>query len=524
MRSLLKNHAQRFLVALSVAIGMTVVFNSPVVHAVGEPTVSWTTSSGLTFAGTATLNATASVTSGYIKQWCITKNGVALTTNLAVSNGTYSDLGYNGRFSASTGCWSSYYEGSNYSLLSGRLSFDTTAWVDGSHTYQITVTDSSGRTATSTVLTINNANTGPSVAWTTSSGLTFAGTATLNATAAPSATGSAYIKQWCITKNGVALTTNLAVSNGTYSDLGYNGRFSASTGCWSSYYEGSNYSLLSGRLSFDTTAWVDGSHTYQITVTDSSGRTATSTVLTMKTVNPPPTLALVGLTQGAKVSGTLSLSLNVSLPSGVSGLSVSSYCFKLNGSACSGSSRGVSFDTTSLVNGTHTVEVSIVDWAGRTITLPPISFTTANAGASVSSINRSFVQPYWTNKTVTASLSIRSARATDITVRYGTSAKSLTKSRRFDTSGGNISGLKPNTKYYFSVQASGPNGSSSVSLFSVKSPKIPAKPRIISSQCIANGFVGSKSGDIHYRYNYLYLWSNGDKTYSTTKVTDRYPC
>ena len=77
-------HAFRFLLALLLAIGTTVVFSSPAVLAVGEPTVTWTTATGTTFAGTASIEATASPTSGYIKKWCITKDGAALTTNLAV--------------------------------------------------------------------------------------------------------------------------------------------------------------------------------------------------------------------------------------------------------------------------------------------------------------------------------------------------------------------------------------------------------------------------------------------------------
>jgi hypothetical protein len=43
--------------------------------------------------------------------------------------------------------------------------------------------------------------------------------------------------------------------------------------------------LTTGSLRFDTTAWTNGSHTFQITVTDTSDRTATSTVLTISTQN-----------------------------------------------------------------------------------------------------------------------------------------------------------------------------------------------------------------------------------------------
>ena len=164
--------AFRYLLALILAIGTTVVFSSPVVLAVGEPTVTWTTANGSTFSGTAVIDATASATSGYVKKWCVTKDGVALTTNSAKSDSSL----YSGTFNSSTGCWSVSY--SYASLTTGNLSFDTTAWADGSYKYEITVTDSNNRTTTSSVLTIKTVNAGPTVSWTTKTGTSFSGTAT----------------------------------------------------------------------------------------------------------------------------------------------------------------------------------------------------------------------------------------------------------------------------------------------------------------------------------------------------------
>jgi hypothetical protein len=74
------------------------------------------------------------------------------------------------------------------------------------------------------------------------------------------------------------------------------------------------------------------------------------------------------------------------------------------------------------------------------------------------------------------------------------------------------------------VQASGLNGSSSVSTFSMLSPKIPPKPRIVSSRCVANRYMNLYSGFKYYKYYYRYSWSDGDVTYSGTKVDDSYPC
>ena len=480
MKTKLLSRVTRFLVAFSVAIGSAAAFNSPVVLAAGEPTVTWTTPNGSTFAGTATIEATASATSGDIKKWCVTKDGVALTANSAVSSMlTY----YYSEFSASTGCWSN----ASYSLTTGKLSFDTTAWADGSHTYQITVTDSSNRTATSTVLTVNNVNTGPSVSWVTTNGSTFAGTATIEATAAAASTGSAYIKKWCVTKDGVALTTDV----GRFSSLtSLYATFSASTGCWS--VSSGSSAVSSGTLSFDTTAWADGSYAYQIMVTDSSDRTATSTVLTIKTVNPRPTIALVGVTAGASLSGTLSISLNVTMPNGVTGLTVKSYCYKIDGLACVGSSSGFSLDTSMLKNGSHSIAVSIVDSAGRTVSLPEVLFTTSNSGAALMKVGRKFTTPSWSNKSVKINISVTSARSTQVKAKYGLSATSLNRTGWLDPDGGSITGLKPNTKYYFSVEAIGVNGNSKTSKFSIISPKIPSKPR-------SSGSSGGSGGSSYPR-------------------------
>ena len=475
----------RMLVSLLVGIASTFIFNSSAALAVDEPTVSWTTANSTTFSGTAVIEATAAPAttgSATIKKWCVTKDGAAVTTNLAVnaSSGSVD----NGTFSSSTGCWSS----GSYSMRNGKFAFDTTAWVDGSHTYQITVTDSSDRTATSTVLTINNANTGPTVSWTTANSTTFSGTAVIEATAAPATTGSATIKKWCVTKDGAAVTTNLAVnaSSGSVD----NGTFSSSTGCWSS----GSYSMRNGKFAFDTTAWVDGSHTYQITVTDSSDRTATSTVLTINTDNPRPTITLIGVTAGASLSGLLALSLKVTMPSGVTNLTVTSYCYKIDGLACGGSSSGFNIDSSKLKNGSHSIAVSIIDSVGRTVALPEISFTTANPGAALIKIGRKFTSPWWSDKSVEIVVSVTSSESTQAKVMYGLSPKSLTRTNWLNSGGGSITGLKPNTKYYFSVVAIGLNGNSKPSSFFVISPKIPSKPRSTGFSGGSGGSSGQSSG------------------------------
>lgn len=348
--------------------------------------------------------------------------------------------------------------------------FDTTAWADGSHNYQITVTDSSDRSATSTVLTINISNTGPGVSWITSAGTTLSGEASIEAAASPAVTGTAYIKKWCITKDGSPLVRN------DYTD-GLEGlaEYSALTGCWTS--DSAGRSLLRGKFPLSTTNWIDGSHSFQITVTDSSNRTATSAVLTIKTLNPRPIISLVGVTQGSIVSGTLSLSLNVTIPNGVTDLSVKSYCYKLNDSECAGSSGSFSIETTALINGNHSIAVSITDSFSRTVSLPSVLFTTKNSAASLSNAKGKFVSPSWSNKLVSVDILAKTKNTLEIELRYGTSASSLRRLSSLAPTGDRVTGLKPNTKYYFSVRALGANGNSKTVKFSLMSPKIPPKPK-----------------------------------------------
>jgi hypothetical protein len=80
-----------------------------------------------------------------------------------------------------------------------------------------------------------------------------------------------------------------------------------------------------------------------------------------------------------------------------------------------------------------------------------------------------------------------------VKAKYGLSATSLNRTGWLDSYGGAIAGLKPNTKYYFSVQAIGVNGNSKISKFSIVSPRIPPKPRSSGS---SGGSGGSSGGSV----------------------------
>ena len=250
--------------------------------------VAWSETADKSVTGIFTLSARAlgsTTPASNIKKWCLTVDGSPVTSNVAVNRYAYSDVGYSGTFNAETGCWSN----SSYSLTSAQFRWDSTAWANGSHTYAVTVTDTSNRTATSPTLTINTFNYSPFVSWASGNNQTVSGTFTLAAAANPHLFGTANIKKWCLTVDGSPVTSNVAVNRYAYSDVGHSGTFNAETGCWSN----SSTNLTSAQFRWDSLPlppWVNGSHTYVITVTDTSNRTATSTTLTVTVANTAPSV------------------------------------------------------------------------------------------------------------------------------------------------------------------------------------------------------------------------------------------
>ena len=493
------------------------------VKAVGEPTVSWSTVDNQTFAGVVTLSATAAATSSWISKWCLKKDGVAVTANISSSSSwTYLTPA---TFIASTGCWTQ--SNSGYAITSGTFQFDTTSWADGAHTYQIVVTDSNNRTVTGSVLTINVANSGPSTTWSTVDNQTYAGVVALSATAAAATSGTGWISKWCLKKDGVAVTANISSSSSwTYLTPA---TFIASTGCWTQ--SNSGYAITSGTFQFDTTSWADGAHTYQIVVTDSNNRTVTGSVLTINTANPLPKLTVVGITAGTTVVGTVSVETSVVFDqSQRNSIETKSTRICLDNQSQCVDDDSLNLATGRIKNGQHTLYVSTTDSIGRTVSAPPITFTTQNPGASIASVRKQIVKPNWKAKTTKVYISIDTSNATTYEVRYGLSAKSLNKRLNGSLDGSesasdsvSISGLKPKTKYFFQVVATGVNGSSSANVLSVTTAKIPPKPTKIGTTCNWTRQYDSQ-GYSYYKYYDRYRWSDGTSTLGPTKSSYIFPC
>ena len=227
--------------------------------------------------------------------------------------------------------------------------------------------------------------------------------------------------------------------------------------------------------------------TYVLTVTDSSGRTASTETLNITTSNPQPTVQLtVGVGVTAEQFSIASIAM---YHPGASG--IKSVCFQINNSQCisgslisSGNSTtkyGFSADLRLWKNGNYTVAASISDTESRTMNGGSSNLQISNPAASTSNLSVKAVTPSWNQKTVSVEFSALFSYASSATVFWGTNLKKLS-SQNFSIDNGytnsfNIRSLKPNTVYYFKTTAIGPNGSTTSPTIKLKTPKIPARPR-----------------------------------------------
>ena len=276
---------------------------APAPRLLETPSVSWTTPNNQSVQGKVALIANASAASsgtGTISTWCLSINGTSIaSTSLTPGNNTSWDYAARGgqsgnypeglanEFNGSTGCWST-------KVTSIELSIDTTAWSDGSYSFVWKVTDSNGRSTTSPPETITTTNDEalPSVSWTTPNNQSVQGKVALIANASAASSGTGTISTWCLSINGTSIaSTSLTPGNNTSWDYaalggqsgnypeGLANEFNASTGCWSTQ-------ATSIKLSIDTTAWPSGIYSFVWTATDSNGRSANSSQLTINTVSP----------------------------------------------------------------------------------------------------------------------------------------------------------------------------------------------------------------------------------------------
>ena len=132
-------------------------------------------------------------------------------------------------------------------------------------------------------------------------------------------------------------------------------------------------------MSWNTTTVTNGNHTLTARARDAAGNTTTSTVtVTVASGYTAPTVSLTAPATGATVSGTVTLSATASDNVGVVGVQF------LVDNTCAGR-RGhhppysVSWNTTTVTNGTHTLTAAARDAAGNTTTSSAVNVTVANA-------------------------------------------------------------------------------------------------------------------------------------------------
>jgi hypothetical protein len=397
--------------ALSITIAPVVLTSLPV-------------PSGTTLQGTTTLDASAS-----------SPNGIA-SVQFEITGGSISDR----------------VIGSGTSTIYGWLaSWDTTTVPNGTYTLQSVATDKAGLTATSAPVTITVNNPPTTSVVFPSSGATLSGTsvtfdagssanvtsvsfelsggalsdqviaestptifgwlATWNTTTVPNGTytlqsvasdpggQSATSAPVTITVNNVLPTTSVlapsaggAALQGTSSllDAGASSTngiasvvFEITGGSISDRVIGSGAATLYGWLAtWDTTTVPNGTYTLQSVATDKVGLTATSAPVTITVNNPPPTTSVWVPSSGATLSGT-----GAALDAGASA-NVTSVSFELSGGALSDQVIATStltfygwlasWNTTTVPNGTYTLQSVAAYASGQSTASAPVTITVSN--------------------------------------------------------------------------------------------------------------------------------------------------
>ncbi len=229
------------------------------------------------------------------------------------------------------------------------VSWDTTTASDGAHTLTAVARDAAGNTTTSepVFLTVANADTTPPTVTITvpSAGSTVAGSVQITADAADDE-GVVGVR---FRVDGV--------------DVGAEDTASPWQRTW------------------DTTTVANGTHTLTAVARDAAGNTTTSQPVTVTVANADTTPPMVTMTlpsSGATVSGSVSVSATASDDVGVAGVQ-----FRLDGgnlgSEVTSPPYNVTWDTTGVSNGAHTLTAIARDAAGNTTTAGSITVMVDNA-------------------------------------------------------------------------------------------------------------------------------------------------
>jgi len=316
---------------------------------------------------------------------------------------------------------------------------------------------------------------------------------------------TARLVNWCLTINNSPVTSNVGVpgwSPGTYQDNSPATPSIFSNGCWAVPSSSSGSLAGEAQLSIDTTDWANGTYDFQFIVTDSNGITTTSSILAVTTQNDAattslPTVQLSGIVGNHTYSGTVPFSITALLASGQPD-SISSVCVQFDNDSCFSHESGV-LDTWSMKNGTHSVLVNATDSSGIILLLPQLVFDTHNSGGRI--LSRSVTaKTSSTNSTlVNVSVRVTFRYANRLTLTWSSDNSKVSKMVRtvalssLGASNFTLSNLTPGTKYLARINASGPNGSSTDSAFTIATPEKAATSTSTGSKAPPGGSGATNS-------------------------------
>jgi chitodextrinase len=180
--------------------------------------------------------------------------------------------------------------------------------------------------------------------------------------------------------NGATVSATVAVSAGASDNVGVAGvQFRLDGANLGSEDTAAPYSV-----SWNTTGAANGSHTLTAVARDAAGNHTTSSAISVTVSNAPPpdttppSVSLTAPSNGATVSATVTVSANASDNVGVAGVQ-----FRLDGANLgpedTSAPYSVSWNTTGVGNGSHTLTAVARDAAGNQTTSTAVTVTVSNA-------------------------------------------------------------------------------------------------------------------------------------------------
>lgn len=149
---------------------------------------------------------------------------------------------------------------------------------------------------------------------------------------------------------------------------------------------GSAVSSAPYSIQWDTTTAAPGAHAWAAKATDTSNNQATSSAINVTVNNTPPQVSLTAPASGANVSGAVAISATAT-----DNTSITSVQFLLDnvnlGTPVTASPYSMSWDTSTVSNGSHTLAAKAQDAAGLTTTSQAVTVNVANTTAAAPAID-----------------------------------------------------------------------------------------------------------------------------------------